>query len=304
MMDLKRNIGILVPHGKYFAAEHLAKALSATLYNLHDNEIIVEHLIIIGMRALEKYSKLRNKNFKSVAVIFSDTNLCKYSKWCNDYVRENNIAVYAMPDLHNYLSVPYIPAYQTIALPKIKIKKPTDRIVICHSPGLKGAYNFKGTKQIRKIVNGLSQRYNIEYVELIKETWEDCIKEKSKAHIFIDQLTKGNPYIPQKRFGGKIIYDGALGKSGIEGMFLKCCVITTMNKAPTEEYFPFPPVVISDYYNFENDLEKLIADVEHRNQLIDIQYDWVKKYCSPDFVGMNVTRHIQSENKEVLNETV
>lgn len=302
------SIGILTPNilvpNAYFAAEHLSKALNAELFGLTSSNLNVDHLIIIGMRGLESYAKLKVKNFKSVSVIFSDTNFCNYYKWCNEYTHKNNIPVYAMPDLNDYCLHPYIPAYQTITLPEIKIIKPTDRIVICHSPGAKAvkdkkcskhielAWNCKGTEQINAIIKELSKDYNIEYLLLQDLSWEKCIKAKSTAHIFIDQLTKNNPFINQARFGGKIHFNGALGKSGIEGMMAKCCTITTMDKHETEPYFPFPPVVLTDYLNFKDDLEILIKDVEYRNSLIEKQYAWAKKYCSPEFVAMNVTRHI------------
>jgi len=288
------SIGILtVKHWKYFAAEHLSKALNAKLIGLTSKDFDVDHLIILGMRGLERYAKLKNKNFKSVAVIYSDTNFCKYHKWCNEYTHKNKIPVYAMPDLDDYCFHPYVPAYQTIELPEIEIKKPANSIVICHSPGKKGAANIKGTKQIDVVIKELKKKYDIEYLLLQKLSWEDCIKVKSKAHIFIDQITKGNPYIPQNRFGGKIKYKGALGKSGIEGMLLKCCTITTMKRTETLPYFPFPPAILTDYLTFKGDLECLIKDSVYRNNVINDQYEWVKKYCSPEFVKVNVTRHIK-----------
>jgi len=290
------SIGILVPHGKYFAAEFLAHALNAKTFGLCTKELNVEHLIIIGMRALKRYSKLKKKDFKSVAVIFSDTNFCRYYKWCNKYTLENNIPVYAMPDLNDYCLQPFTPAYHTITLPDIEIKKPDDRTVICHSPGTKAEDNIKGTEQIEIVINELSKKYNIEYLVLKNLSWKDCIKVKSTAHIFIDQLTKNNPFIDQYRFGGEIKYKGALGKSGIEGMLLKCCTITTMGFHETAPFFPFPPVVLTDYFDLMNVLEILINDTKYRNSLIEDQYGWAKKYCSPEFVAMNVTRHI--------NETV
>ncbi len=288
------NIGILVPHGKYFAASHLCNALNATMYGVSTKQMPVDHLLIIGMRAFKAYSKLKNKNFKSVAVIFSDTNFCKYHKWCNDYAEANNIPIYAMPDLHDYLRIPYIPAYQTITLPKIHIDKPNDRISICHSPGAKGAFNTKGTNQINYIIKKLQKKYPIEYKDLRNYDWEECIKAKSRAHIFIDQLTKGNPFIDQMRFGGKIPYKGALGKSGIEGMMLKCCTVTTMDEPLTEPYFPPPPVILTNYQEFEYDIDKLITDGFRLRA--DRQKEWVDKYCSPEFVSQHLTGHI--------NETV
>ena len=288
------NIGILVPHGKYFAADHLCKALNATMFSLKSENIECDHLIIIGCLALVKYSNIKDKKFKSVAVIFSDTNFCIHHRWCNKYVKKHNIPVYAMPDLHDYLTVPYIPAYQTITLPDVEVEKPYNPIIICHSPGAKGKYNYKGTKQINEIVKSLSNDYNIEYKCLTNLKWEDCIKEKSTANIFVDQIVKGNPHMPQKRFGGKVTYNGALGKSGIEAMLLGCCTITTMNQVNTEPYFPFPPILNTTYTDLGNCLRCLIEYSCERNMIAQRQYEWAKKYCSPEFVAMNVTRHMHA----------
>jgi len=291
------NIGIIASHtpthmNKYFASGNLAKALNAKLFNVGVKEADVDHLIVIGMRGLENYSRLDKKRFKSIAVIFSDTMFCIKHKWCNDYVIENNIPVYAMPDLHDYLRCPYIPAYQTISYPGMVIKKPSDRIVICHSPGIKGPFNWKGTNQIREVVNELSKKYNIEYKALENLPNDKCIEEKITAHIFIDQIVRNNRFVDQGRFGGEITYNGALGKSGIEGACLNCCVITSFICPNTEPYFPPPPVIDADYHTFKDVLEKTIVDTEYRNSKAKYQKEWVDKYCSPEFVTMNVTRHI------------
>jgi len=201
-----------------------------------------------------------------------------------------------MPDLHDYLRVPYTPAYQTMTLPYVEINKPNDRIVICHSPGKKGTLNIKGSRQIADVVKKFSKKLPVEYKVLTNLSWEECIKEKSRAHIFIDQLTKYNPYINQKRFGGEIIYKGALGKSGIEAMMLECCTVTTMDRPITEPHFPPPPVILTNYFSFEYDIERVITDISHKKSYIEQQKKWVDKYCSPEFVSQHLTRHI--------NETV
>jgi len=292
------SIAILAAHtednkNKYFAAYNLSLALNATLYNVNERLIKEDNLIIIGMRGLEHYKKIRNTIFKTKAVIFSDTNFCRYYKWCNEYVSEHNIFVYAMPDLHDFLFCKYVPAYQTITIPDIIIKKPDDRIVICHSPGtIKGKFNYKGTNQINEVVEKLSKKYVIEYKLLQGFSHEKCIKEKSTAHIFIDQIIKNNPFVDQNRFGNQIIYKGGLGKSGIEGMLLNCCVITSMDHPNTEPYFPPPPIIMTDYRDFELDLERAVCDINYRNKLVKKQKIWADKYCGPEFVSMNVTRHI------------
>jgi hypothetical protein len=287
------SIGILVPHEKYFAAGHLAKALNAPMFGLKDKIAGIDHLIIIGAMALVMYSKLKKKIFKSVSVIFSDTNFCIHHKWCNEYAKENNIPVYAMPDLDDYLTVPYVPVYQTITIPdNIKIEKYTDKTTICHSPGAKAKYNYKGTKQIGKIIKKF-KKYNLRYSLLKNLSWEDCLAEKAKSHIFIDQMVMGNPRIPQKRFGGVVPYSGALGKSGIEAMLLKCCTITSAKEIRTEPYFPPPPAICVSFTEFYSMLKYAVDNVQLAMQDAEIQYAWAKKYCSPEFVVGNVTRHIK-----------
>jgi len=291
-----KNIGIVVPSfytGNYFEKNSLAKALNATLYPLSVQKIEENNLMLIGYEGLDWYAKTNKKTYKTVAVIFCDTLFCTNYKWCNEYTNENNIFVYLMPDLQNYYYYDYVPVWQTIAIPdQITIEKPNDKILISHSPGHKFGANYKGSKEIGNIIKKLSKNYNIEYMCLTNYTWIDCIKQKSKAHIFIDQIVKNNPNINQKRFGGEIEYHGAIGQSGLEGMLLKCCTITSMNEPKTLPYFPPPPIINADYNTFEKELEKAISDNIYRNIMIEKQYEWVTMYCSPEFVRKNLTRHI------------
>jgi len=298
-----KKYGILAPGGKYFGCEFLAKAMNTkvTLLSKRVKKIDCKNLFIIGMRGLSHFAKYFSMaDYNTVAVIFSDTNFCVYHKNCNKIIEKYDLPVYAMPDLHDYLQCEYVPAFQTIKIPDNISKEKNDKITICHSPGKKGVSNIKGTKQIAKVIRKLKSEFDIEYIEITNKDWIGTIKEKAKSHIFIDQLTYKNPNISQKRFGGIIRYNGAVGKSGLEGMLLDCCVISGAKLADTSEYFPNIPVVLTDYYKFYSNLKTLIEDDVLRNNIIQGQKEWASKYISAAFVVKNLTRHLQKEQKHTI----
>lgn len=179
-------------------------------------------------------------------------------------------------------------------MPKISIQKSDENIVfISHSPqGHKKNMNVKGTNEINDFINKLSDNFNIQYDVISGFEWNDCIAIKSKSHIFIDQLVKNNPNIDQKRFG-TIEYSGAIARSSIEAMHLNCCVVTSMDYPDTEKYFPKPPVIFTDYYNFYYDIKRLLNDVDIINEYANKQNEWVKKYCCAEFVKENFTRFLK-----------
>lgn len=290
------KFGILVPHDKYFAANFLADALKCKIYTTA-KKIECENLFIIGAVSLINYSTIKNNNkFKTVAVIFSDTNFCKNYKWCKKFCLDNGIHIYAMPDLREYLDK-FIPAYQTITIPSyIDIDTKNDVILITHSAGEKEKYNYKGSREINSTISKIKKNYNVIYKSISGLSWIDCLVEKAKSHIFIDQLVKNNPKIDYKRWGNGIKYQGAIGKSGLEAMLMKCFTITGSNILKTEPYFPNPPIYYTDYYTLYEDLSFIIGNESFAKNVIDNQFNWAKKYLSPEFVVSNITRHI--------NETV
>lgn len=303
------KIAIVTQSCKYFAAPFLADALNADLYTIdlsqndffgpvcpvkkfrRNQTIICDHLIVIGTRALQAaVTQISRKVFKTVAVIFSDTNCCVYRKWWNKFVKENGITVYAMPDLFNYCDdLPY-PIYQIFKIPVLRVRKIPDVVTIAHSPGRKAIY--KGTARINEEILKLKEKYLINYIVSESDSWIDCLKVKAKSDIFIDQLIYGNPAIPQKRFGGERPYLGSLGKSGLEAMHFNCCVVTGGHVPTTEPYFPRPPAVYTTYNNFYDDIKKLVEETELRKALAAEQKVWAKDYLSYDFMSKYVTRHI------------
>jgi len=298
---------------RYFAAGHLAIAFGANIYCYENRDtdftdgrkairwngekIDCDHLIVVGCAALRLAAKhIERGAYKTVGVVFSDTKCCTDRKWWNQFAKKNKVAVYMMPDLAQYSEVPYVPCYQTLIMPEIEIKK-ADRLTICHSPNKKGIW--KGTPAIRRIMKELRKDYDFDYVEIIGKSWRESLEIKSRAHIFIDQLTYGNPEIPQDRFGGKIKYHGALGKSGLEGMLLGCYTITGAKRVPTVPWFPSPPCGWCDYNGFKLMVASSMSwygrkyDTKTCWDFTRDQQQWAEKYTSPEFVTANLTRHIK-----------
>ena len=306
------KIAILTKSCKYFAAPYLAKALNADLYaldhtqnNFFDIECNVkrlskdvgikcDHLIIIGTRALlDAERKINLRRYKTVAVIFSDTTCARLEKKWKEIVKKYNIFTYAMPDLMQYCLEDTVPVFQTITLPDMSINKSDDKIVISHSPGLKG--EFKGTSFIECELEKLKKKYDFDFNVSTDATWIDCLKTKASANIFIDQITLGNEEIDQNRFRNKKKYLGVVGKSGLEAMLLSCCTISGCPEFKTDKYFPCPPVIFTSYKKFKKDLEKLLKDKILIKTIAQEQKEWAEKYLSPEFVAMHITRHINKK---------
>jgi hypothetical protein len=306
--SVSTHLAVAARTPRYFAAGHLAMALGANLYCYENRDtdftdgrkairwngerIDCDHLIVVGCAALRLAAKYIERGaYKTLGVVFSDTKCCTDSKWWNQFVKKNKIAVYMMPDLAQYAEVPFVPCYQALIMPEISIVK-NEILTICHSPNKKGIW--KGTQAIRQIVKELQKDYDFNYVEIVGKTWRETLEIKSRAHIFIDQLTYGNPEIPQKRFGGKINYNGSLGKSGLEGMFLGCYTITGAKEVKTEPWFPTPPCVWCGYQNFKSSLEYVISNGRNYRTGTAGMQEWARKYASPEFVTANLTRHINA----------
>jgi len=303
-----KNLAIFVDESSLFASPYLAEALNCNLYVIYPEyndffqggregifwddgrAIKEENIIIVGYNALMAISD-KLKRFKTVAVILSDSWSCRYHEWINEFVKANNLFVYAMPDKIPYFQFPIIPAFQTFNIKQTPSQQ-EGRIVIAHSPGSSSKMLYKGTALIERTIKKLQLKYDIEFILIKDVKMNKCLELKSKAHIFIDQVVYFNPEVSQDRFGGKIIYEGGIGKSGLEAMMLGSCVITGVRYQDTEPYIPYPPVVSTSGIDFYNDLEALIVDGSYRTQKAAEQKKWAEKYLSPEFVSKHLTQHL------------
>lgn len=298
-------MNIFTDYSAFFAAPYLAEILDAKLYvidvnfnNFFGNNNVIQgihcgentkninndDLIIIGYEALKKIkSRIEKGDFKKVCYIISDTKSCiNYLDW-NSFIEKYKIDLYVMPDIKPYCKIQYKPIYQYIRINKELVSTKPERLLISHSPRSKGKLKTKGTEAVIENIKLLKKSFDFDFLLITGKNMDDCIREKSRSHIFIDQLVFKNPEVKKHNYWGSIEYTGALGKSGIEGMLLNCCVITGAEKPVTEPYFDTPPIIWSDYDKFYEDLKELIINSEKRNQIIHQQNQWLKGYYSKEF---------------------
>lgn len=305
------RIAILSKDCSFFASPYLAEAIGVDLYVIdmqHNNfftggrkakywnngdAIDCEHLIVVSCEALIVAAPLIGRSkFKTVAVVLCDTYACRERKWCDAFIKNNNLFVYAMPDIFPFHEMKMIPVYQTIQLNQLK-DKPKEKLIISHSPSCDGKAALKGTTFVLETIDRLRVNHSFQF-DLIKNLgMAECLSIKGQSHIFIDQMVYGNPDIWQGKWGGEIPYKGGLGKSGIEAMLLGSCVITGGVDPDTGEYFSPPPVVWTSYDNFYIDLERLIEDIDYRQKKTIEQGEWAAKYLSAGFVAKHITQHIK-----------
>jgi len=302
-----QDLAVFAEESSLFASPFLAEALDVPLYTIlpqyndffqagkrgvnwkNGSTIKERNLIIVGYNALQAIS-MQIKRFNRVAYVACDSWSCKYYKWINEFISQNNITLYAMPDLGDYYKN-FIPAYQRIRIKNVNETK-YSITTIAHSPNNHIKAHYKGTNYIVQTIEKLKRNLDIYFVLIQGLPMTECLLMKARSHIFVDQLIYGNPEIPQDRFGGEIRYNGGLGKSGIEAMMLDCCVITGGRQPDTEKYFPPPPVVWSHYDTLYDDLEELINYSVLRNNKARKQRRWVDEYLTPEFVRNHFTRFL------------
>ncbi len=268
-MEVRKDFDAMI-HNKTYTRE---KQKAADMLNE------CEHLVVFSGYSLKHFvnsvmalSKKRSiKEFKKVSVVLSDSHYVKYYQHWNDFIIENGLDVLIMPDVSHLLDskINYRYYYQHIPDPKISpIKKPG--YIIVHSPGLKAQTNLKGTKEIRAILG----RYDLRILHGL--TWDECLREKAEAHICIDQIVD------------REMYKGGLGKSGLEGMMLRCLTITSGNIPDTKKDFPTPPVLLATAKSLRKIVDYYYDHEDERADAAQKQHEWVKKYTSKEFVINNI----------------
>ena len=180
------------------------------------------HYIFAGSGILLRIdvSKLRGRK----SVIISDSHYLENTAEIDEIIEKYSIEVSCMIDLWDNCKHDKRAYFHPFEELNTNIEK-SDNIIVCHSPSVKLATNNKGSIEIERAVSnalkGLEQ-----YLCISDETWAGTIKKKASAHIFVDQLTLGNHYNHKG-------YEGGIGKSGLEGMLLKCLTISSGNPINT-----------------------------------------------------------------------
>jgi len=238
------------------------KAVIGCPEELTSDVLEADQWIFCGSKAyvyfFSKYKKaLKESRGRKVKVILTD------SHFCRDYIKLGNIfakrevIVFAMPDIFPYCvglnPIPYYPPAD-VSLDNIEENKKDGIVVICHSPFRKVVSNAKGTAEIKEIIGELRKIFSFVRGRILTDCErKETLRIKAQSHIFIDQLVDGNPNIPM--LWGAKKYNGALGKSGCEAMFLNSFVLTgAPEPCLNGEFFPTPPICWVNYVNCKDNL--------------------------------------------------
>lgn len=227
-------------------------------------------------------------NGTRTAMIVSDSAIVERD-WTKEFSRFDT--VFAMPDLFNYVHHPNLyPALQVNHIFK-EPRRTQGNPFIGHSPGNKMCKNSKGTNSIIDVLSEISNKgFKFKFKILSDLTHDECIKQKQKMDIFIDQL-QDPPQVAVCK--GMKPVTGALGKSGQEGMCNGCATITSTNLVSTEPYFPNPPIIVANTTHvLKYQVENLLRHPEYRYTKAKQQYKWAREYLSPEFVSRYIMRTV------------
>jgi len=284
-----------------------------------------DHIIIASDSAyltLERthtlFNLFKQKKWKSKAIILSAIHYVREPNLYIKKMKRDKLFCYAMPDLPCLDQVEHVPYYPLVDFEKIdSLREEKNDLsvrdqpcVIAHAPGSKKIMerNRKGTFQIIEHVDKLKRNYNIQFNLLHDMKWEDNIRLKSRSHIFIDEIIRGNKeaqntfFVRRRKRKKNIIYlypdksnmyYGSVGKSGLEAMALGCFTVATSLTHKTEPYFPPAPAYFTRLKSLKKVLKKCLNHRERIALKAQKQEEWARKYLHPEFVVNNVTRHIR-----------
>lgn len=295
---------ILVEDCSYFASPFLSKLLNVDLYVLNntynnffnnlDKALPIKvdsslkklpkygNITVIAYKALKIIEPFIDK-YDNVNIILCDTESCVNHTYWNNLVKKNNhIKLFLMPDLYRYSNVDFNPIYQYIDLSYFKDIQKYDKLTISHSPRTLKKQEAKGTNLIINTINELQLSYDFDFKLISGVNYIEANTIKSKSHIFIDQIIMNNKQINQNRFGNQIIYNGGLGKSGLEAMLLNNIVIVGGEYYATKHYDK-PEITWVNSDNFKTNLIYLLNNIELFNDKLNKQNNWLNKFYNKDF---------------------
>jgi hypothetical protein len=147
---------------------------------------------------------------------------------------------------------------------------------IMHSPRTENKRKLKGTDKIERVVDQLKQEFpDLVYTSLLNLPWRECLAQKRKAHIFIDQIPD-------------IDMPAGLGRSGEEALAFGSVVITALRgEEYLEGFFPAPPVVKAyDENGLYQELRTLCLDRARVIEWGKHSRQWAEKYLLfPGWLG-------------------
>ena len=199
------------------------------------------------------------KNIKNKVIFITGTEYIKnYKKWNKslDHMNFNRRFCEAEMIKLNPEKNIFLPHPMEYDISIIK----NSRITISHAPGLKERPEKKGTPIIISVINRLKQKYDFDYDHIVGVPFNECLKRKSKSHIFIDQI---NPKV------------GGIGKNGYEALSLNCITLSSVNGFNDIPKKIRPPVInVNDENELYNRLDLLLANLKDINNRMNYISKW------------------------------
>jgi len=247
-----------------------------------------DEIIVVGASAWDMLFVSLNYDFSKksampIKVILTDTYYVRNYQRLNEEFEKVGAKVYAMQDLMRYrVGLPTEIYYQPIEIDDIEVVK-NQKFTICHSPGVKSKTNQKGTIQITETINRyIANNNNATYSLITDASYKECLLEKSKSHLFVDQLPPDNDYG----------YMGGVGKSGLEAMLLGSVVLTKGEIGNyNEETYPEAPIQV---FQSEQELYKAIDFFQQNPEVLkfiaEVQQAWARNFINYEFVANHVSK--------------
>lgn len=233
-----------------------------------------DHYIFAGAGVLLRTDVAKLKGKKTV--IITDSHYLSHTEEIDKIISDNDISVHCMIDLWEYCDAPnkteYFQPFNDLGVDIVK----NEKLTVAHSPFSEYKMILKGTKYIKEALSTVQENNDIETDFIIDVSWRESILRKVKCQFFVDQLVL-------ETHGGDLSYSGGVGKSGIEAMLLKCLVFSSGKSIDTG--IPKPPYV--EVNSVDELIEKLTHYIKNpleRDEKIEAQYQWAKKYTNVKYV--------------------
>jgi hypothetical protein len=166
---------------------------------------------------------------------------------------------YLKKEVHPFM---YFYPNQNFCQNEHKFEKIT-RIRIIHAPS---SPLIKGTPLVRAAIKKLQiEGYEFEYIELIRVSHSEILKQLSQAHIVLNEFYAFMP-----------------GVFGVEAMASHCALMTSADEK-IETSLPKganSAWMVTEYWNIYDNLKRLLDDHSLIKQYADAGFIWAYEYCS------------------------
>jgi len=156
----------------------------------------------------------------------------------------------------------------------------TNKLLVAHSPFVAKKRREKGSDKIEQVIKKMGVNYDL----IMGVSWDEAIRRKAKAHIFVDQIDHAGD--SKFQYLDNDYTWMAWGKSGDEAMHLKCLVMS--GGADQDIGHSYPPIAWCGADNFEDVLSYYIDNPVLIQERANEQYEWQMKYGTRDYAARNL----------------